>query len=128
MKYSPCMTVLPPKMATVAGDWKRYLSSSPVKNSMTPYQKWIAFYTMILKDVVRMFRIWVQTFLPSVITSVLYFDVFGTILGSRIGDMQGVDYMTFVVPGLVMLAIVTTSYANTSFMFFASTFFARSIV
>lgn len=94
---------------------------------MTTYQKWIAFYTMIRKDIVRMFRIWVQTFLPSVITSTLYFLVFGTVLGSRIGDMQGVDYMTFVVPGLVMLAIVTTSYANTSFMFFTSKFFARSI-
>lgn len=88
---------------------------------------WISFYTMIRKDVVRMFRIWIQTFLPSVITSVLYFLVFGTVLGSRIGDMQGVDYMTFVVPGLVMLAIVTTSYANTSFTFFSSKFFARNI-
>jgi len=82
---------------------------------------------MIRKDVVRMFRIWVQTFLPSVITSVLYFAVFGTVLGSRIGEMQGVSYMTFVVPGLVMLGIVTTSYANTSFTFFTSKFFARSI-
>jgi ABC-2 type transport system permease protein len=53
--------------------------------------------------------------------------VFGTVLGSRIGEMQGISYMTFVVPGLVMLAIVTTSYANTSFMFFTSKFFARSI-
>src|SRR3989344_2836651 len=127
MKYSPCMTVLPPKMATVAGDWKRYLSNSPVKNSMTPYQKWIAFYTMIRKDVVRMFRIWVQTFLPSVITSVLYFAVFGTVLGSQIGEMQGVSYMSFVVPGLVMLAIVTNAYSNTSFAFFTSKFFARNI-
>ena len=74
-----------------------------------------------------MFRIWVQTFLPSVVTSTLYFLVFGTVLGSQIGDMQGVDYMTFVVPGLVMLAIVTTSYANTSFTFFSSKFFMRSI-
>jgi ABC-2 type transport system permease protein len=94
---------------------------------MTPTQKWTTFYTMIRKDVVRMFRIWVQTFLPSVITSSLYFLVFGTVLGSRIGEMQGVDYMTFVVPGLVMLAIVTTSYANTSFTFFSSKFFARNI-
>ncbi|MBI2612844.1 ABC transporter permease [Candidatus Kaiserbacteria bacterium] len=94
---------------------------------MSPYQLWISFYTMLRKDIVRMFRIWVQTFLPSVMTSVLYFAVFGTILGSRIGQMQGVDYMTFVVPGLVMLAIVTTAYANTSFMFFTSKFFARSI-
>lgn len=88
---------------------------------------WVSFYTMLRKDVVRMFRIWVQTFLPSVITSSLYFLVFGTVLGSRIGEMQGVDYMTFVVPGLVMLAIVTTSYANTSFTFFASKFFAKNI-
>ncbi|PIR82349.1 ABC transporter permease [Candidatus Kaiserbacteria bacterium CG10_big_fil_rev_8_21_14_0_10_59_10] len=94
---------------------------------MTPYQQWISFYTMVRKDVVRMFRIWVQTFLPSVITSTLYFAIFGTILGSRIGQMQGVDYMSFVVPGLVMLAVVTTSYANTSFTFFSSKFFARSI-
>ena len=94
---------------------------------MNSYKLWIAFYTMIRKDVVRMFRIWIQTFLPSVITSVLYFLVFGTILGSQIGDMQGVRYMLFVIPGLVMLAIVTTSYANTSFTFFSSKFFGRSI-
>ena len=94
---------------------------------MTPYQTWIAFYTMIRKDVVRMFRIWAQTFLPPVITSILYFVVFGTVLGSRIGQMGGVNYMQFVVPGLVMLAIVTSSYANTSFTFFTSKFFMKSI-
>ncbi len=94
---------------------------------MNNYRRWISFYTMVRRDVVRMFRIWVQTFLPSVVTSVLYFLVFGTVLGSRIGDMQGVPYMTFVVPGLVMLSIVTTSYSNTSFTFFSSKFFARSI-
>jgi ABC-2 type transport system permease protein len=94
---------------------------------MHAYGLWISFYTMIRKDVVRMFRIWVQTFLPSVVTSVLYFLIFGTVLGSRIGDMQGIDYMTFVVPGLVMLSIVTNAYLNTSFTFFSSKFFARSI-
>lgn len=94
---------------------------------MTPQQIWTSFYTMIRKDIVRMFRIWVQTFLPSVITSVLYFLVFGTVLGSRIGEMQGVPYMVFVVPGLVMLAIVTNAYANSSFTFFQSKFFSRSI-
>ena len=82
---------------------------------------------MLRKDIVRMFRIWVQTFLPSVITSCLYFLIFGTVLGSRIGEMQGVDYMSFVVPGLVMLAIVTNAYANSSFTFFQSKFFMRSI-
>jgi len=94
---------------------------------MSPYQKWISFYTMLRKDIVRMFRIWVQTFLPSVITSCLYFLIFGTVLGSRIGEMQGVDYMSFVVPGLVMLAIVTNAYSNTSFTFFQSKFFFRGI-
>lgn len=106
---------------------KRSLYSLPKKSSMTPYQKWTSFYTIVRKDVVRIVRIWPQTLLPSVITSALYFAIFGSVLGSRIGDMQGVDYMTFVVPGLVMLAIVTTSYANTSFAFFASKFFARNI-
>lgn len=82
---------------------------------------------MLRKDIVRIFRIWVQTFLPSVITSVLYFLIFGTVLGSRIGTMHGVPYMSFVVPGLVMMAIVTNAYANTSFTFFQSKFFMRSI-
>ena len=94
---------------------------------MKPSQLWTSFYTMLRKDIVRMFRIWVQTFLPSVITSCLYFLIFGTVLGSRIGEMQGVDYMSFVVPGLVMLAIVTNAYANSSFTFFQSKFFMRSI-
>jgi ABC-2 type transport system permease protein len=82
---------------------------------------------MLRKDIVRMFRIWVQTFLPPVITSSLYFLIFGSVLGSRIGQIQGVDYMSFVVPGLVMLSVVTSAYANTSFTFFQSKFFAKSI-
>ncbi len=94
---------------------------------MTPIQQWTAFYTMLRKDMVRIFRIWVQTFLPSVVTSSLYFLIFGTVLGSRIGTMQGVNYMQFVVPGLVMLAIVQNAYSNTSFSFFQSKFFNRSI-
>lgn len=94
---------------------------------MDNYRKWTAFYTMLRKDTVRIFRIWAQTFLPSIITSVLYFTIFGTVLGSRIGEMQGVNYMSFVVPGLVMLAIVTSAYSNSSFSFFQSKFFMRSI-
>lgn len=94
---------------------------------MNSFQLWTSFYTMLRKDIVRMFRIWVQTFLPSVITSCLYFLIFGSVLGSRIGEMQGVNYMTFVVPGLVMLAIVTNAYSNTSFTFFQSKFFFRGI-
>jgi ABC-2 type transport system permease protein len=94
---------------------------------MTPYQTWIAFYTIIRKDVRRMLRIWPQTFLPSVVTSSLYFLIFGAFLGSKIGDIHGVPYVMFVVPGLVMLAVVTNAYANTSFVMFSSKFFGRNI-
>lgn len=94
---------------------------------MTPYQTWISFYTIIRKDVLRMFRIWPQTFLPSVVTSALYFLIFGAFLGSKIGVVHDVPYVMFVVPGLVMLAVVTNSYANTSFVMFSSKFFGRNI-
>jgi ABC-2 type transport system permease protein len=94
---------------------------------MTPYQKWISFYTMLRRDVVRLIRIWQQTFLPSIVTSCLYFLIFGAFLGSRIGEVHGVPYIQFVVPGLVMLAVVTNSYMNTSFTMFMSKFFNRNI-
>jgi ABC-2 type transport system permease protein len=94
---------------------------------MTPYQIWISFFTIVRKDFLRMFRIWPQTFLPSVVTSTLYFLIFGAFLGSRIGDVHGVPYVMFVVPGLVMLAVVTNSYTNTSFAMFSSKFFGRNI-
>lgn len=94
---------------------------------MTPYQTWISFYTMVRKDFIRIVRIWAQTFLPSAVTSALYFLIFGTFLGTVIGDMQGVPYIQFVVPGLVMLAVVTNSYMNTSFTMFVSKFFGRTI-
>ena len=94
---------------------------------MTPSQMWISFYTIVRKDVVRITRIWAQTFLPSIVTSVLYFLIFGAFLGSRIGEVHGVSYISFVVPGLVMLSVVTNSYMNTSFTMFMSKFFARNI-
>ena len=94
---------------------------------MTPSQIFTAFFTIVRKDVLRMFRIWPQTFLPSMVTSALYFLIFGAFLGSRIGEVHGVPYVMFVVPGLVMLAVVTGSYANTSFVMFSSKFFGRNI-
>lgn len=94
---------------------------------MNPAQLWTSFYTMLRKDVVRMFRIWSQTFLPSVITSLLYFLIFGNILGNTIGNIAGFPYIAFVVPGLIMLSVITNAYSNVAIMFFASKFFARSI-
>ena len=94
---------------------------------MSPEQMWISFYTIVRKDVVRIVRIWPQTFLPSVITSVLYFLVFGTVLGDRIGAIGEYDYIQFVVPGLVMLGVVTNAFSNTATTFFQAKFFSRNI-
>lgn len=83
--------------------------------------------TIVRKDVVRIFKIWPQTFLPSVVTSVLYFLVFGTVLGEQIGGVDGFSYLQFVVPGLVMLAVVTNSFSDVATVFFVSKFFSRNI-
>ncbi len=89
---------------------------------MTPGEQYTAFMTILRKEVRRYLRIWPQTLLPSAITMSLYFVIFGTLIGSRIGDMGGFTYMEFVVPGLIMMAIVTNSYSNVVSSFFGSKF------
>jgi ABC-2 type transport system permease protein len=90
-------------------------------------KQFISFYTIFRKGVVRLVRIWSQTLLPSVVTSVLYFAVFGSILGSRIGELDGVPYILFVVPGLVMLSVITNAYTEVANNFFMAKFFSRNI-
>ncbi len=85
---------------------------------MNPRQLYIAYYTIVRKEVVRFLRIWPQTFLPSVVTTLLYFLIFGTFIGSQIKDVGGVSYMAFIVPGLVMMAILNGSFQNIAFSFF----------
>lgn len=89
--------------------------------------KLIALYTLVRRDTVRIIRLWPQTLLPAVITSILYFTIFGSFLGSRIGEINGVPYIAFVIPGLIMLSVITNSYMNVSFVMFSSKFFARTI-
>ena len=89
---------------------------------MSPYEQWVALLTLMRKEIRRYIRIWSQTLLPSAITMSLYFLIFGSLIGSRIGEMGGVSYMEFVVPGLIMMAIVTNSYANVVSSFFGSKF------
>src|SRR4051812_30054491 len=90
-------------------------------------KQFVSFYTIMRKGIVRVFRIWKQTFLPSIVTSVLYFAIFGTVLGSRIGNFEGVPYILFVVPGLVMLAVITNAFTDVATVFFQSKFFSRNI-
>jgi len=82
----------------------------------------IAFYTIIRKEVVRFMRIWTQTLLPPVITQSLYFIIFGAFIGSQVGDIRGVSYMAFIVPGLVMMAVINSSFQNVVSSFFGSKF------
>ena len=89
---------------------------------MTAQEQWIAFLTLMRKEIRRFTRIWTQTLLPSAITMSLYFLIFGGLIGGRIGEMGGVSYMEFVVPGLIMMSIVTNSYANVVSSFFGSKF------
>jgi len=89
---------------------------------MNTTQKFTAFYTILRKEVVRFFRIWPQTLLPPVINQSLYFIIFGAFIGSRIGLINGVPYMDFIVPGLVMMAVINSSFANVVSSFFGSKF------
>ena len=82
----------------------------------------VGFYTIVRKELVRVCRIWTQTLLPSVVTTTLYFLIFGGFIGSRIGLVHGVNYMQFIVPGLIMMSVVTNAYANVSSSFFGAKF------
>lgn len=84
---------------------------------------WIAFYTIARKEVVRFMRIWTQTLLPPMITQSLYFVIFGTFIGSQVRDINGVSYMAFIVPGLVMMSVINSSYQNVVGSFFSAKFF-----
>ncbi|XID74232.1 ABC transporter permease [Alkanindiges sp. WGS2144] len=86
----------------------------------------IALNTLVTKEIRRFMRIWPQTLLPPAITMSLYFVIFGNLIGSRIGQMNGYSYMQFIVPGLIMMAVITNSYSNVVSSFF-STKFQRSI-
>ncbi len=89
-------------------------------------QLWVAFSTLVYKEIRRFMRIWAQTLLPPAITMVLYFVIFGNLVGSRIGLMGGVSYMQFIVPGLIMMAVITNSYSNVVSSFY-SIKFQRSV-
>lgn len=83
---------------------------------------WNAFKTITWREISRFMRIWIQTLVPSVITTTLYFIIFGNLIGSRIGEMEGYSYIQFIAPGLIMMAVITNSYANIASAFFGARF------
>ena len=83
---------------------------------------WVSLKTIVRKEIVRILRIWTQTLIPPVITQTLYFVIFGKFIGSQIGHIQGIGYMSFIVPGLVMMSVINNSYGNVVSSFFGAKF------
>ncbi len=79
-----------------------------------------AFNTIFIKEILRFSRIWVQTILPPAITMTLYFVIFGNLIGKAIGEMDGFKYIDYIVPGLIMMSVITNSYSNVVSSFFSS--------
>lgn len=84
--------------------------------------QYIALSTHLRHEITRMFRISLQVFLPSVITTLLYFLIFGAIIGKRVGPIEGISYSLYIAPGLVMIAVITNSYTNVSASLFSARF------
>lgn len=89
---------------------------------MTFNEKFNAFKTIVIKEFLRFIRIWIQTVLPPAITTALYFVIFGNLIGSQIEDIDGFSYMDYIVPGLILMAVITNSYANVVSSFYSAKF------
>jgi ABC-2 type transport system permease protein len=100
------------------------MSELAVKGATAAPSLWrinlIGLQTIVRKETRRVVRIWVQTIVPPAITMTLYFIIFGSLVGSRIGEMDGVPYMSFIAPGLIMMAVIQNSFANVVSSFFSS--------
>ena len=82
----------------------------------------VSFHTFVAKELNRFLRIWMQTLLPPAITMSLYFVIFGSVIGKRIGEMSGINYMSYIAPGIIMMAIITNTYGNVVSSFFGAKF------
>jgi ABC-2 type transport system permease protein len=84
--------------------------------------EWIGFKTMIIREFSRITRIWGQTLVPPAVTATLYFVIFGSLIGRRVGQVGGYDYMQFIAPGLIMMTVIQNSYGNVVSSFFGAKF------
>jgi ABC-2 type transport system permease protein len=84
--------------------------------------RWIGLKTIVIREYGRIIRIWGQTLVPSAVTATLYFVIFGSLIGRRVGQMGGFNYMQYIAPGLIMMSVITNSYANTVSSFFGAKF------
>jgi len=84
--------------------------------------RWTGFSTIVIREYGRIVRIWGQTLVPSAMTAILYFVIFGSLIGRRVGQMGGFDYMQYIAPGLIMMSVITNSYGNVVASFFGAKF------
>jgi ABC-2 type transport system permease protein len=85
-------------------------------------RRWVGFRTIVIREFSRIVRIWGQTIVPPAITATLYFLIFGSLIGRRIGEMGGFTYMQYIAPGLIMMSVITNSYGNVVSSFFGAKF------
>jgi len=84
--------------------------------------RWVGYKTIVIREYGRIIRIWGQTLVPSAVTATLYFVIFGSLVGRRVGNMGDVPYMQYIAPGLIMMSVITQSYANVVSSFFGAKF------
>ena len=84
--------------------------------------RWIGFKTIVIREYGRIIRIWGQTIVPSIVTAVLYFAIFGSVFGRPVGAVDGFDYKQYIAPGLIMMSVITNSYGNVVASFFGAKF------
>ncbi len=89
---------------------------------MNGREQYTAFKAILIKEVLRFTRIWIQTLLPPMVTTALYFVIFGRLIGSQVGDVHGFGYMEYIVPGLILMTVITNSYANVVSSFYGTKF------
>jgi ABC-2 type transport system permease protein len=87
-----------------------------------PAIRWVGYKTIVIREYGRIIRIWGQTLVPSAVTAILYFVIFGSLVGRRVGNMGDVPYMQYIAPGLIMMSVITQSYANVVSSFFGAKF------
>src|SRR6516162_2860623 len=94
-------------------------ASAPIRLNVV---RWIGFKTIVIREYGRIIRIWGQTIVPAAVTATLYFVIFGSLIGRRIGTMDGFDYRQYIAPGLIMMSVITNSYGNVVASFFGAKF------
>jgi ABC-2 type transport system permease protein len=97
------------------------MSQNISQANISPWKRnWVAYVTITRREILRFSRIWVQTLVPPVVMTGLYFVIFGNLIGQKIGVMDGMSYIDFIMPGLVMMSIITNSYANVVSSFYGA--------